>query len=149
MISYRFFYHALSSCGVLFITKIFTTEISTYQFLMVITYTIANYNRLCVYCRQEELWCGHAQQRSGQVSVWNMTTQHCRVLAHAQEKDNRTVHAITSDNDAVWSYVYPGNAPIPLTRACLLSDVIEFFACVHRNGSVPMECTDSPGDPLS
>ena len=55
-----------------------------------------------------------------------MTTQHCRVLAHAQEKDNRTVHAITTDSDAVWSYVYPGDASIPLTRACLLSEVIDF-----------------------
>ena len=67
---------------------------------------------------QEELWCGHAQQRSGQISVWNMTTQHCRVLAHAQEKENRTVSAIISDGDAVWSYVYPGpvNSIMTFTR---------------------------------
>ena len=61
--------------------------------------------------RCEELWCGLAQQRSGKLSVWNMTSQQHRELTHAQQAENRTVHAVVTDadGDACWTYVYPGS----------------------------------------
>ena len=94
------------------------------------------------------VWSRAATQWSGERLEHDDPTLSC-VGARPRERQSNCTRNHDRQRRCVELRVSRYTTSISFTNACSLSDVIEFCSCVHRNGSVPMECTDSPGDPLS